>query len=128
MCFNKFGVCRQGQFFQCAAAFVNLWNRIGTQNNLQLPNGAPTMFSFLEQYGATQKSIQVTTKLMQDVPTQSRLCIANGNTTAYNFMHEEFFRNWEYFPQDSIEIPPNEKIEVYSFLKYKEFEIWNFSL
>ena len=44
MSFNKFGVCRQGQFFQCAAAFVNLWNRIGSQNNLQLPNGAPTHF------------------------------------------------------------------------------------
>ena len=81
------------------------------------------MFSFLEQYGATQKSIQITTKLMQEVPTQSGLCIANGNTNAYNFMNVEFFRNCEYFLPDSIEIPTNEKIEVYSFLKYKEFEI-----
>ena len=81
------------------------------------------MFSFPEQYGATQKSIQVATKLMQEVPTQSGLCIVSGNTTAYNFMNEEFLRNCEYFLPGSIEIPPNEKIEVYSFLKYKEFEI-----
>ena len=81
------------------------------------------MFSFLEQYGATQKSIQVANKLMQEVPTQSGLCIANGKTTAYNFMNTEFFRNCEYFLPDSIRIPPNEKIEVYLFLKYKEFEI-----
>ena len=86
------------------------------------------MFSFPEQYVATQKSIQVTTKLMQEVPAQSGLCIADGNATAYNFMNEEFLRNYEYFLPDSIEIPPNEKIEVYSFLKYKEFEIWIFSL
>ena len=43
------------------------------------------MFSFPEQYGATQKSIQVITKLMQEVPTQLGPCIANGNTIAYNF-------------------------------------------
>ena len=71
------------------------------------------MFSFLEQYGATQKNIQATTKFMQEVPTQSGLCNANRNTTAYNFMNAEFFRNCEYFLPDSIEIPPNEKIEVY---------------
>ena len=34
-------------------------------------------------------------------------------------MNEEFLRNCEYFLPDIIEIPPNEKIEVYSFLKYK---------
>ena len=37
-------------------------------------------------------------------------------------MNEEFLRNCEYFLPDLIEIPPNENIEVYSFLKYKEFE------
>ena len=116
--------------FQFVAAFVNLWNRIGSQNNnLQLSNGVPThIFSFPEQYGATQKSIQVTNKLMQEVPTQSGLCIASGNTSAYNFMNEKFLRDCKYFLPDSIEIPPNEKIEVYSFLEYKEFEIWYFSL
>ena len=81
------------------------------------------MFSFPEHYGATQKSIQVTNKLMQEVPTQAGLCIANGSTTEYNVMNEEFLRNCDYFLSDSIEILPNEKIEVYSFLKYKEFEI-----
>ena len=75
------------------------------------------MLSFLEQFGATQKSIQVTTKLMQEVPTQSRLCIAVGNTTAYNFINQELLRNCEYFLPTSIEIPSNEKIKVYSFLK-----------
>ena len=60
---------------------------------------------------------------MQEVPTQSGLCIANGNTTAYNFMNKEFIRNCEYFLPDAIEIPPNEKIKAYSFLEYKEFEI-----
>ena len=81
------------------------------------------MFSFLEQYDATQEGIQVITKSMQEVTIQSGLCIANGNTTAYNLMNEEFLRNCEYFLPDSIEIPPNEKIEVYSFLKYKQFKI-----
>ena len=37
------------------------------------------MFFFPEQYGATQKSIQITNKLMQEVTTQSGLCIDNGN-------------------------------------------------
>ena len=47
---------------------------------IQLPNGVPThMFFFPEQYGATQKSIQITNKLMQEVTTQSGLCIDNGN-------------------------------------------------
>ena len=80
------------------------------------------MFSFLEQYDATQEGIQVITKSMQEVPIQSGLCIAKGNTTAYNLMNEELLRNCEYFLPDSVEIPPNEKFEVYSFLKYKQFE------
>ena len=79
------------------------------------------MFSFPEQYGATQKSIQVTNMLIQEVPTQSGLCNVNRSTTAYNFMNEEFLGNCEYFFLDPIEIAPNKKIEVYSFLKYKEF-------
>ena len=49
---------------------------------------------------------------MQKVPTQSGLCIDNGSTSAYNFMNG-------YFLPDPIEIPPNEKIEVYSSLRYK---------
>ena len=86
------------------------------------------MFSILQKYGAIQKSIQVTTKLMQEVPTQSGLCSAGGNTTSYNFMNQEFLRNYVYFLSDSIEISPNQKIKVYFFLKYKEFPILNFSL
>ena len=86
------------------------------------------MFSFPEQCGATQKSIQVTTKLMQEVPTQSGLCSAGGNITSYNFMNQEFLRNYVYFLSGSIEISPNEEIKVYFFLKYKEFPILNFSL
>ena len=50
------------------------------------------MFSFPVQYMELHKSIQVTNKLMQEVPTQSGLYIVNGSTTAYNLMNEEFLR------------------------------------
>ena len=41
--------------------------------------------------------------------------------TAYKIMDEEFLRN---FLPDPIEIPSNEKIEAYSFLKHK-LRIWD---
>ena len=85
------------------------------------------MFSFPEQYGATEKT-RITNKLTLEVPIQLGPCISNGNTTAYNFMNEESLRNCEFSLPDSIEILSNEKIDVYSFLKYKEFEILKFSL
>ena len=51
----------QIRFFRCAAAFDNLCNRIGSQYNLQLPNGVPThVFPFLVQYRATQEYSKVT--------------------------------------------------------------------
>ena len=78
----------QIRFFRCAAAFDNLCNRIGSQYNLQLPNGVPThVFPFLVQYRATQEYSKVTNKLMQEIPTQSGLNITNGSTAAYNFMN-----------------------------------------
>ena len=48
---------------------------------------------------------------MQDVPTQSGLCIDNGSTIAYNFMNKEFLRDCEYSLPDPIEFPPNEKLK-----------------
>ena len=49
-------------------------HEIKSQNNLQLPNGAPThMFYFPEQYGGTQNGIQVTNELLQEAFTQSGL-------------------------------------------------------
>ena len=104
------------------AAFVNLWNsrRIKSQNNLQLPNGIPShMLYFPEQLkGGMQKDIQVTTELLQEAFTQTGLSIDNGST-AFNFMDKEFLRNCDHFLPDPIEIPSNEEIEAYPFLKYK---------
>ena len=78
----------QIRFFRCAAAFDNLCNRIGSQYNLQLPNGVPThMIPFLVQNRATQECSKITNKLIQEIPTQSGLNIANGSTAAYNFMN-----------------------------------------
>ena len=50
----------------------------------------------------------------------------DNGCTAFNFMDEEFLRNYlkEIFLRDPIEIAPNEKIEAYSFLKYK-LRIWH---
>ena len=63
--------------------------KIGSQNNLQLPNGVPThMFFFPEQHGATQKSIQITNKLVQEEPLNRDSALTME--TAYNFMNEEF--------------------------------------
>ena len=39
-------------------------------------------------------------------------------------MDEGFLRNCEHFLPDPIEIPSNEKIEPYSFFKYK-LRIWD---
>ena len=75
-------------------------------------------FFFAEQYGETQNGMQVTTELLQEAFTQSGLSIDN-RSTAFNFMDDEFLRNCEHFLPDPIEIPSNEKIEVYPFLKYK---------
>ena len=69
------------------------------------------MLSFPELYVATKKSIQATSTLMQDVPTQSGLCIDNGSTIAYNFLNKEFLRDCEYSLPDPIEFPPNEKLK-----------------
>ena len=87
------------------------------------------MFYFAEQYGKTQNGSQVATELLQEVFTQSGLSIDNGST-AFNFMDEEFLRNCEHFLPDPTEIPSNEKIEVYPFLKYKLriYEICKFNL
>ena len=101
--------------------FVDLWNshRIRSQNNLELTNGIPNhMFSFLEQYGGTQNVIPVTTQFLQELSTQSALSVDN-RSTVYDFMDEEFLRNCEHFPSDPIEIPSNETIDAYRFLKYK---------
>ena len=112
----------QVDFFIVTAAFVNLRNshhKIKSQNNLQLANGVPThMFYSQEQYGGTQNGIEVTNELFLEVFAQSGLSIDNGST-AFNFMDEEFLRNCEHFLPDPIEIPSNEKIEAYPFLKYK---------
>ena len=102
-------------------AFVDLWNshRIRSQNNLELTNGIPhQMFSFLEQYGGTQNIIPVTTQFLQELSTQSALSIDN-RSIVYDFMDEEFLKNCEHFPSDPIEIPSNEAIDAYRFLKYK---------
>ena len=93
-------------------AFVNMWNshKIKSQNNLQLPNGVPThMLYFSEQYGGTQKRIQVTNKLLQESFTQSGLSIDNGST-AFNFMDfTEILKNCEHSRPEPIEIPSNER-------------------
>ena len=68
---------------------------IRSQNNLQLPNKS----SKEEQYGGTQKCIQVTTELLQETFTQLGNSIDNGST-ALNFMDEEFLRNCEHFLPD----------------------------
>ena len=81
------------------------------------------MFYFAEHYGETQNSIQVTTEFLQDVFTQSGLSIENGST-AFNFMDEEFLKNCEHVLPDPMEIPSNEKIEVYPFLQHKS-RIWD---
>ena len=65
------------------------------------------MFNFPEQYGGTQKGIQVTTVLLQEEFTQLGLGIDNGST-AFNFIDEDHRYN-----------PSNQKIEAYPFLKYK---------
>ena len=71
--------------------------RIRSQNNLQLPCNS----SKEEQYGGTQKGIQVTTELLKKVFAQSGLSIDNGNT-AFNFIDEELLRNYEHFLQDPL--------------------------
>ena len=76
------------------------------------------MFYFSERYGGTQNGIQVTNELLQEAFTQSGLNI-DKLSTAFNFMDEKCFRNCEHFLPDPIEIPWNEKIEAYPFLKYK---------
>ena len=76
------------------------------------------MFYFSERYGGTQNGIQVTNELLQEAFTQSGLNI-DKLSTAFNFMDEKCLRNCEHFLADPIEIPWNEKIEAYPFLKYK---------
>ena len=49
---------------------------------------------------------------------------AKNMSTAFNFMDEEFLRNCEHFLPDPIDIPSNEKIDAYPFLKYK-LRIWD---
>ena len=65
----------------------------------------------------------MTTELLQEAFDQPGLSIDNGST-AFDFVDEEFLRNCEHFLPDPIEIPSNEKIEAYPFLKYK-FSIKN---
>ena len=65
----------------------------------------------------------MTTELLQEAFDQPGLSIDNGST-AFDFVDEEFLRNCEHFLPDTIEIPSNEKIEAYPFLKYK-FSIKN---
>ena len=65
----------------------------------------------------------MTTELLQEAFDQPGLSIDNGSTT-FDFVDEEFLRNCEHFLPDPIEIPSNEKIEAYPFLKYK-FSIKN---
>ena len=60
----------------------------------------------------------MTTELLQEAFDQPGLSIDNGST-AFDFVDEEFLRNCEHFLPDPIEIPSNEKIEAYPFLKYK---------
>ena len=101
--------------------FADLWNshRIRSQNNLEPPNGvANHMFSFPQQYGGTRKGIPVTTDFLQEASTQSGLSIDNGSTV-YDFMDEKFLRNCKHFLPDPIEIPSNEAVEAYRFLKHK---------
>ena len=74
------------------------------------------MFYFPGQYGGTQNGIQVTNEMLQEAFTQSVLSNDSGST-AFNFMDEEFLRTCEHFLTDPIEIPSNEKIEAYLFLK-----------
>ena len=103
---------RKVSFFNVNGAFVNLWNshKIKSQNNLQLPNGVPThMLYFSEQYGGTQKGVQVTNKLLQESFTQSGLSIDNGST-ALNFMDfTEILKNCEHSLSEPIEISSNER-------------------
>ena len=76
------------------------------------------MFHSPEQFGGTENGIEVTNELLQEAFTQSGLSIGNGST-AFNLIDEEFLRNCENFLPDFIEIPSNEKIEAYLFLKYQ---------
>ena len=76
------------------------------------------MFHSPEQFVGTENGIEVTNELLQEAFTQSGLSIGNGST-AFNLIDEEFLRNCENFLPDFIEIPSNEKIEAYLFLKYK---------
>ena len=76
------------------------------------------MFHSPEQFGGTENGIEVTNELLQEAFTQSGLSIGNGST-AFNLIDEEFLRNCENFLPGFIEIPSNEKIEAYLFLKYK---------
>ena len=75
------------------------------------------MFYFPEQYGGTQTVFKSQMSCCKK-HSPSRNSADNGST-AFNFMDEDFLRNCEHSLPDPIEIPSNEKIEAYPFLKYK---------
>lgn len=75
------------------------------------------MFSFPERYGGLNKGTEITNEILEDVAAQSGIDIKADD---YNgFLDGELLVNCGHYLPDPVEIPSEDAIKAYSFLKRK---------